>query len=104
MSGRTRLSLNYTLGFNNSYETSVMLMGYLREERSVVVDVFQDDLKLDETLDARGSAVLVLGVDVGRPLRVSVGKVPVELLDDPDLSRLLVDAEVRRDLEQESNV
>ena len=74
------------------------------QERSVVVDVFQDDLKLDETLDARGSAVLVLGVDVGRPLRVTVGKVPVELLDDPDLSRLLVDAEVRRDLEQESHV
>ena len=75
---RTRLSLNYTFGFNNSYETSVMLMGYLREERSVVVDVLEVDLDVGVTDQA--VAAVVLSEDGEAPLRSAAGFVSVERL------------------------
>ena len=64
------------------------------KEGRIVIDVLQDDLEFDETFDAGGPAVLVLGVDVGGPLGVAVRQVSVELLHNPDLAGFLVNAEV----------
>ena len=68
------------------------------QERCIVIDVFEDDFELDVAFDAGGAAVFILGEDVGGPLGVPQGQVSVQLLDDPDLTVLLVDTEVGRHL------
>ena len=55
-----------------------MLMGYLREERSVVVDVLEVDLDVGVTDQA--VAAVVLSEDGEAPLRSAAGFVSVERL------------------------